>query len=130
MSIINRFAAIFLTGVVLANCATPAKDIHPSYISPIVYEKYTCDQLGAEAARLSTRATQIVGVQNKKAKNDAVASGVAVVLFWPAVFFIKGNGGATEAEVARLKGEMETVEKVAIQKDCGLVFERPEAVDQ
>jgi hypothetical protein len=43
------------------------------------------------------------------------------VLFWPTLFFIKGDG-QTAAELARLKGEFDTLEKVSIEKNCGLQF--------
>jgi len=108
-------------GIFISSCASKPEDIAPTYVSPLQYEQYTCDQLGAEAARLSGRAAEISGVQQKKASGDAVAMGVSLILFWPAIFFIKGKG-ATESEVARLKGEMEAVERAAIQKNCGFEF--------
>jgi len=111
----------------LAGCATKPEEIDAAYVSPLNYEPYTCDQLAAEAARVSERASQMTGVQKRKADNDAVATGVALVLFWPAVFFIKGKGGANEAELARLKGEMETIEQVSIQKNCGFRFQSEQA---
>jgi len=48
----------------------------------------------------------------------------ALVIFWPAAFFVKGDG-ATAAELSRLKGEMETIERVADEKGCGITFARP-----
>lgn len=109
-------ASIFLSA-----CATKPENIKASYVSPLAYESYECDQLSAEAERVSFHAADIAGVQRKKAKGDAVATGVALILFWPALFFIKGNG-TTESEVARLKGEMEALERVAIQKRCNIRF--------
>jgi hypothetical protein len=53
----------------------------------------------------------------------AVATGVGVVLFRPALFFIKGDS-TTAAEVARLKGEMDPIEQASIQKKCGIEFRR------
>ncbi|MGB7285409.1 MAG: hypothetical protein WBC71_00590 [Salaquimonas sp.] len=114
--------AIALVGM-LSACASKPKDIEAAYVSPLNYEPYTCDQLSLEAQRVSARAAEATGAQQKKASNDAVAVGVGLVLFWPALFFIKGNG-AKEAELARLKGEMETIEKVSIQKNCGFDFQR------
>ena len=73
--------------------------------------------------RVSSRAAQIMGVQNKQAEQDAVATGVALVLFWPAAFFIKGNK-ENAAEVSRLKGEMEAIEQVSIKKGCKIKFEQ------
>ena len=110
-----------ISSAFLSGCATKPEDIKPSYVSPLAYDSYDCGQLSLEAERVSSHAADIAGVQTKKAKGDAVATGVALILFWPAVFFIKGNG-ATESEIARLKGEMETIEKVAIQKRCNIQF--------
>ncbi len=119
----RRLAAIFLSGAVIASCATPPEDIDASYVSPLTYEAYDCTQLAAEAQRVSARAAEVTGVQKKKAGGDAVAMGIGLILFWPALLFIKGDG-ATETEVARLKGVMETIEKVAIAKNCGFEFQR------
>jgi len=113
------------SAVSVSGCAKKPEDIKASYISPLTYDQYTCEQLGAEAQRVSARASEVMGVQQKKASGDAVAMGVGLILFWPALFFIKG-GAETESEVARLKGEMDTIEQVAIQKQCGFTFDRPE----
>ncbi len=117
--------SVFSVGL-LASCATPPDKIEAAYVSPIQYENYTCDQISAEAARVSDRAAQALGVQKKKSQGDAVKVGVALILFWPAALFVDGKG-ANESEVARLKGEMDTLEKVSIQKECGIQFQRPEA---
>lgn len=109
--------------IVLAGCATSAANIQPSYVSPLQYQNLTCDQIGAEASRVSQRASQVAGVQDKNASNDAWATGVGVVLFLPALLFMEGDG-QTAAELARLRGEFETLEKVAIQKECGLEFRK------
>jgi hypothetical protein len=116
-------AALALTA---AGCATKPDAIKAAYVSPLNYEPYTCEQLAAEAQRVSARAGEAAGVQQKKASGDAVAMGVGLIVFWPALFFIKGKG-ANEAELARLKGEMETIEQVSIQKNCGLQFQTEQA---
>jgi hypothetical protein len=48
---------------------------------------------------------------------------VGVIVFWPALFFIEGDG-QNAAELARLKGEYETLEKIATKKDCKLEFRK------
>ena len=40
-----------------------------------------------------------------------------MILFWPTLFFLDGDSSAS-VEYARLKGEREALEKVAIQKNC------------
>ena len=113
---------ICVISLMVSSCATGPDNIAPSYVSPLVYDTYNCTQMAAEAERVSSRVAPITGIQKNKATGDAVAMGVGLVVFWPALFFIKG-GGATESEVARLKGEMETIEKVSIQKNCGIQFQ-------
>ena len=116
-------STVALATCILAGCASSASDIGPSYVSPLQYEDYSCRQIAAEAQRVSQRVAELSGVQDDKATNDAVATGVAIVLFWPAAFMIKGDS-QTAAELARLKGEFETLEKVAVKKSCGLTFRR------
>ncbi|MGY6569476.1 MAG: hypothetical protein ACXIVE_10835 [Salinarimonas sp.] len=110
-------------GLALAGCASSAANIEAAYVSPMNYESYTCAQLEQEAERVSQRAVEVTGRQNERATRDAVATGVGLVLFWPALFFVRGDG-AQAAEVARLKGEMETIEKVSIRKNCAISFQR------
>ena len=109
--------------IFVAGCASSANDIGATYVSPLQYQNYTCEQIAAEAQRISQRVASLSGQQDQKANNDAIATGVAIVLFWPAAFMISGDGQTT-AELGRLKGEFETLEKVAIQKNCGLEFRR------
>lgn len=67
-----------------------------------------------------------MGVQDKKASNDAAAATVGAILFWPALFLIKGDS-ETSAEVSRLKGEMEALEQASIKKNCGIEFRKQPA---
>ena len=109
------------TCVALAGCATSPKDIAPAYVSPILYQNLTCEQLAMEAARVSQAAAAANGAQANQASKDAVMTTVGVVLFWPSLFFIGGDKG-NAAEVARLKGEMQAIEQANISKNCGLQF--------
>lgn len=108
-------------GAALAGCASSSEDIRAAYVSPLQYQNYNCQQLSAEAERVSRRSAELSGVQDSKKTSDAVATTAAVILFWPAAFLVKGDG-QTAAELARLKGEFEAVEKASIEKSCGLQF--------
>jgi len=121
-----RFVLIVALGLTVAGCATHANDISAAYVSPIQYQSYTCAQLQEEAARVSARAAVASGAQDQKANNDAVATGVGVILFWPALFFIKGDAASAQ-EIAQLKGDMDAIEQTNIQKKCGFQFQRPDA---
>lgn len=108
----------------LIGCASTADKIGAQYVSPLQYSAYDCDQLSLEAQRISARVAQVSGTQDQKATNDAIVTGVAIVVFWPAAFFVSGND-QNAAELGRLKGEFETIEQVSIQKRCGIQFHRP-----
>ncbi len=110
----------------LAGCASSSDTVTGSYISPLQYQSYSCQQLGEEAQRISARVSQSSGVQDQKRTNDALVTTAAVIIFWPAAFFVSGNDQNT-AELSRLKGESEALEKASIQKSCGIQFQRQPA---
>lgn len=114
-------------GLAVSGCATNPENITAAYVSPMQYAGYSCPQLREEASRVSGRAAQVTGAQSSKASGDAVAMGVGLILFWPSLFFIKGDG-TTAAEVGRLKGEMEAIEQASVKGNCGIQFmkEKPQ----
>ena len=116
----NRVITMAACAAILAGCAQRADEIAPTYVSPIAYQNYSCQQIVEESARVSARAAQAAGVQDSQASSDAVAMGVGLVVFWPALFFIGGQDQS--AELARLKGEMEALEQASIRKNCGIDF--------
>jgi hypothetical protein len=63
-------------------------------------------------------------LQAQNATGDAIATGVALVVFWPAAFLVRGNGTNAQ-EVAQLKGDMDAIEQANIGKRCGIQFSRP-----
>jgi len=107
----------------LAACASSSETVTGSYVSPLQFQNYSCQQIGEEAQRISAHVAQLSGVQDQKRSNDAVATTAAVIIFWPAAFLVGGNDQTT-AELARMKGEFEAVEKVSIQKNCGIQFQK------
>jgi hypothetical protein len=111
------------TAVALCGCATSPKDIAPAYVSPVLYQNLSCDQLAMEAARVSSSAAAASGAQEGQQSRDAVATTVGIVLFWPALFLIGGDKG-NAAEIARLKGEMQAIEQANISKGCGIQFQK------
>ena len=121
MKFLHSSAAI-AAAITLTACATAPKDIAPAYVSPVLYQNLSCQQLAAEAARVSSAAAVASGQQEAQQGRDAVAVTTAVVLFWPALFFVQGDK-ANAAEIARLKGEMQAIEQANISKGCGIQFQ-------
>lgn len=118
--------AIILTAVVavaVSSCASKSTEITASYVSPVLYQNLTCQQLAEEARAVSSRAATAAGIQDKAASHDAAMTTVGVVLFWPALFFNKGDG-AQSAELARLKGEMQAIEDASRRKGCEMQFKK------
>lgn len=114
-------SALMISSFLVASCAANPDKISPAYVSPIQYQSYNCNQIRQEMMRVSRHVNEITGKQQSQADGDAVALGVGLVLFWPALFFMIGKD--KEEELARLKGEYDALEQTAIQKECDVAAE-------
>jgi|TARA_B110000503_G_scaffold119301_2_gene180986 hypothetical protein len=111
---------IYLLSIsIFTGCSNSSKDIVAQYVSPQQYSNYDCDQLRAELTRVSGKVRSITGKLDKNNENDKVATGIALVLFWPSVFFLGGTK-EEEADYARLKGEYDALEQSSILKKCSM----------
>ena len=86
----KSIAALVASGILTA-CATAGKDVASSYVSPMQYANYDCDQLRAESMRISGRVNQLTGRLDEAASNDKAIAGVVMILFWPALFALGGT---------------------------------------
>lgn len=108
---------LLVASTVLSGCATSSKNLTSSYVSPLQYQQYDCNQLSQESSNIQARVAEIGGAVDSRATKDKWVTGAGMVLFWPALFFVGGNK-TQEAEFSRLKGEYEAVQKMAVQKNC------------
>ncbi len=97
-------------------CADKSEKIEATYVSPLKYKSYTCQQLEQEYARVAQQSSMINKKQDDIAENDETAMAVGMILFWPALFFIKDDD--KKEEVGRLKGDINAIEQSSIQKNC------------
>ena len=109
-------AVMVSVSLAVSGCAKSPDNRSGAYTSPLQYQGHSCDQLQQELSRISARAAEVAGQQSSQATKDAVALGVGLILFWPALFFM--FGGDKGEELARMKGEIEAIEQAAIQKNC------------
>ena len=109
--------------ILLIGCASGASEISASYVSPAKYSSYDCDQINLERDSIERRVNELYYAVEQRAKNDRVSMGVGMVLFWPALFFLKGDSPEA-SEYARMKGEYEAIQTIAVQKKCDIVFEK------
>jgi hypothetical protein len=117
-----RKLGIVALGAALAGCASSSAEIAPAYVSPVMYQSYTCQQLALEAQGISQRAATLSGAQDSQRSKDQLATAAAIVVFWPAAFFVGGDK-QTAAELANMKGQMVAIEQASIAKKCNIQFQ-------
>jgi len=117
-----RILGVVALCAALGGCASSSEDIMPAYVSPVAYQGYTCQQLALEAQSISTRAATLSGAQDSQRTKDQWSTAAAVVIFWPAAFFVAGDKRMA-AELSQMKGQMLAVEQASIAKKCGIQFQ-------
>lgn len=113
----SKTIAILVASGILTACATAGKDISATYVSPMQYTTYDCEQLRAESVRIGSRVNQLTGRLDEAASNDKAIAGVGMILFWPALFALGGTK-QQETELSRMKGEYDAIEAAATTKRC------------
>lgn len=100
----------------LFGCASGSSGLMATYVSPLHFQTYSCEQIDAELGRLYVRINQLSGRLDDAAVQDRwLAAGSR--LFWPSIFML---GGTKEQgiEFSRLKGEFDALELAAKEKRC------------
>ena len=80
----------------------------------MTYGVYECDQLGEESQRVEAALVQVSAQQRQARSNDTIG----VILLGLPVSSL--SGGNVADQVARLKGEQQTLRQVMIEKRCSL----------
>ena len=111
----NLTVAALCASLTVGACASSPDNISGQFVSPVLYEGYSCDQIRSDLIRIDGRVTTLTGQQRRRASQDAWAVGGAII-FWPALFFLMRGDKADE--LGRLKGEYEALTTVARQKQC------------
>lgn len=102
---------------IVGGCATAGKDVASTYVSPMQFSNYDCDQLRQEMLRTQGRANQLSGRLDEAASNDKAILIGGGLLFWPALFALGGTK-QQEAELSRLKGEYDALQSASTMKKC------------
>lgn len=102
--------------IFISGCATSSSNIKPSYVSPLTYNNYDCEQLKGEKDRIIEKTLELSKKQDFEAGKDAIALTAGLVIFWPALFFMIGSDHSDQ--ISRLKGEYDSLESVQIEKNC------------
>jgi hypothetical protein len=105
---------IVLGFLLVVGCAARPESIAPAYISEMTYKDWTCEELAQERLRLAAALSTACDAQRQARDNDTVG----VILIGLPVSSLSGSNMA--AEIARLKGELQALQKMATLKDCNL----------
>ena len=117
MTVKRTVAAMTVAAVILPGCATRPDNVVASSVSSSRYADRTCKSLSRELDEVQDALRVQSAKLNDKANQDAVVTGVGVILFWP-VLFALGNNAGLEGDVARLKGEEQAIRKQMREADC------------
>ena len=106
--------SLFLTGfcIGLIGCAANPESIAPAYVSYVTYQSWTCRQLAEEQSRLIAALSSASDAQRTARANDTMG----VILLGLPVSSLSGSNQASN--VARLKGELDAVQKAMTVKGC------------
>lgn len=105
--------ALLFTLLTVGACASS----DPSYVSPEEYAEYNCKQIRAEMNRVSTKIEQ-AQKQHKETGTEELVLNTALAAF--AVSRGYNVGGSDNSGYERLVNQYDVLEKLSIQKECGL----------
>jgi basic membrane lipoprotein Med (substrate-binding protein (PBP1-ABC) superfamily) len=100
--------------LLVAGCAQKPDAIAPAYVTPTLYESFSCKQLAAEEERLNQAYMTASGQQEQARKNDIAG----VILLGLPVSSL--SGGNVAPQIANLKGQKDAVRATMIKKSCSL----------
>lgn len=112
-----RTGVSLLLPLLISGCASHTHELKAANVSDAGYRDMSCKELHAEMQVNVTKVRELSQIINDKADDDQ-AQAAGAILFWPILFALEGGDGHEAAEYSRLKGEINTMEKVAILNDC------------
>ena len=67
-------------------CASSPDSFEARYVSPTMYQNWTCEQLVEEKARLTKEVQRVSGLQRENANADVAMMTVGIIVLWPVLF--------------------------------------------
>jgi len=109
---------VFLTG-----CANSSNDIRPTYVSPVAYQSFDCDQLAAESQHIQTRVSQLGG-RLDGATTHGKELDTSKTIFCPALYAL-GRTKQQDTDYALMKGQYNAIQQESKSKKCNLTARVP-----
>ncbi|WP_377191381.1 hypothetical protein [Ruegeria meonggei] len=111
----------FITAVALlplvTACAQSPDKVGATYVSPSIFDGRSCQQLHAERNQIASNVNKLTADQKKSATNDAVLTGVTLVLFWPAALAMAATQDHAD-QLAAAKGNYDAITQAMQTKNC------------
>ena len=117
MNHIKSIGAVFLMATLVWGCASKPEDIVAVAYPDEAYAGMSCEQLGLERIKVQDSVLEATGQQRSERKKDQAWGWTGAILFAPALFMMDGNE-ETATRLAILKGQYESVSRVAAAKRC------------
>ena len=102
----------------LAACATNPDKLASAYVSPTEYNGDSCPSLNIAYARNNSEAAALYKKMKGKSRTNTGAATVGVLLFWPALFFMKGKDAESDSRMAELMGRRTAIETAMDKGNC------------
>lgn len=107
-----RIVVLLAAAVALVACAQSPEAIQPAYVSPMTFNGWSCEQMGAEEARLGSALASASAQQSQARSNDIAG----VIFLGLPVASMSGKNIAPQ--IARYKGEQEALRQARIGGNC------------
>ena len=117
MNHIKSIGAVLLMATLVWGCASKPEDIVAVAYPDEAYAGMSCEQLGLERIKVQDSVLEATGQQRSERKKDQAWGWTGAILFAPALFMMDGNE-ETATRLAILKGQYESVSRVAAAKRC------------
>ncbi|NRA87519.1 MAG: hypothetical protein HRU28_09010 [Rhizobiales bacterium] len=125
MSKIIKSAMVLSLAFSVTACATSSKNIEANYVPSTEYSGRSCSSLNKQFKSVNKEVRVLSASQDAKAKADGGTAALSAILFWPALFFIKGDGKNRDS-IAELKGQYNAIKLAAETKKCSFIKDAPD----
>jgi len=109
---------IAIVVLMLTACATNPDKIGKAYVSTSEYYGYSCQQLSNAYSRNERDAAALYSSMKSKSRVNTTAGVVGALVFWPALFFMKGKNPEADARMSELKGRKAAIESAMNRSGC------------
>ena len=100
----KRLILTAMIATTLAACATNPDKIASAYVPPSEYDGFSCQELEVAYKQNTNEYRELFTSMKKRNNTNTGAAVVGAILFWPALFLMKGKDAEADGDLAELKG--------------------------